>query len=196
MNIELVVAWVSSKANPADAPSRSEPLPQWTERPAWSQPLWLQVPRLERKRGVRGGQTPIAQNVPTDVCVAVEGRRLGTRYLPSQADDVVGACCQKFDAGTGHLSAGLRRRGLSTIEYELFKAGECDPLADMTSDAVIDGKILAAKQGPIAYAHVGIICSSWGIINRIWNGGIRTADRPYGNGTLERAKCATCNLLR
>ena len=188
MNIELRVVWVSPEENPADAPSRNAPLPSRAERPPWSQQLWTQVPPQEERRERRADKVKGVDAVDQAGVRGrkVRGSRLGTRYLPSQVDDVGDACCREFYAGTGHLSAGLRRQGLSTIEYELFRGGEADPLADMTADSVIDRQIADAKRGLIHYAHVGIVCSSWGIINRIWNHGTRTPTAPYGNGTLAR----------
>ena len=75
---------------------------------------------------------------------------------------------------------------MPTVEYELYKGGQRDELCDMTSAKVIDEQIRAVRAGELLYCHFGIVCSSWGIINRIWNGGTRTAASPFGDGSLAR----------
>ena len=88
-------------------------------------------------------------------------------------------------AGTGHCSAALRRRGLDTVEFELFDNGVENPLCNMVSEDVISRQVSDIGGGLVVYSLFGIVCSSWGIINRIWKGGTRAMEFPMGNGTLE-----------
>ena len=188
-NVEVRVIWVSTKCNPSDAPSRQEPLPARTTKPAWTLPLWDQATELaETRYGKQGRRSQcVSEGLGSPTKEVITHKRAGKRYLPSNHVVLQDVCtCREYYAGTGHLSAGLRRAGMPTVEYELYKGGQRDELCDMTSAKVIDEQIRAVRAGELLYCHFGIVCSSWGIINRIWNGGTRTAASPFGDGSLAR----------
>ena len=128
-DIDIRVLWVSTKANPADAPSRGAELPSRGVRPPWSQRFW------ERAVGVAEQSrdcTKVCQRVPVggvgqraETVVHTKGG--GRRYTAHDALSLKHPACREFYAGTGHCSAALRRRGLDTVEYELFNNGVENP---------------------------------------------------------------------
>ena len=195
-DVDIRVLWVSTKANPADAPSRDAPLPARGARPDWSQLLWENaVGHAERT----GGAEQVSQRVTVGGVgqVAESKRRLrvgGVRYTARQSLTLRVPTCREYYAGTGHCSAALRRQGLDTIEFELFDNGVENPLCNMVSDDVVSRQIRDIGAGLVLYSHFGIVCSSWGIINRIWNGGTRTREFPMGNDTLQRERLGNLQL--
>ena len=118
----------------------------------------------------------------------------GMRYTARQSLTLMVPTCREYYAGTGHCSAALRRQGLDTVELELFDNGVENPLCNMVSDDVVSRQIRDIGAGLVLYSHFGIVCSSWGIINRIWNGGTRTREFPMGNDTLQRERLGNLQL--
>ena len=86
---------------------------------------------------------------------------------------VVADCHKRFDVE-------------GACEFELYGPNGRVAEADMASEDVIEQEIRDAKEGRILGAHFGITCSSWSVIQRLFNGGTRCAENPYGSNLWER----------
>jgi hypothetical protein len=79
----------------------------------------------------------------------------------------------------------MRRKGFQTIEFDAYASGTFDPALDLADPRVIDAQIEDAKAGKILGAHFGFVCSSWSRMMHTFNGGTRSFDQPYGDGSRE-----------
>ena len=183
-DVSVRLIWVGTKSNPLDAPSRLAPLPVRGPMPAWAQPLWTKAPSESFVRPTPLCAEPgITAKLPPPV---PEHSRAGEGVsVPfEQRHGWPRRTCCEYYSGCGRLSAALRRRGFDTVEVETGKDGVVDPDRDMGNAALVDKEIADIEAGKVCFAHIGIVCSSWCSMTMIYNGGTRTKQKPYGNGTL------------
>ena len=136
----------------------------------------------------------VADGKGSPVKQVFKSKGAGVGLLPHQKLSSSKLLRREYYAGTGHLPEAIRHFGIDTCEYELFKNGEKDVTCDMTDPSVIDERIALANAGFTQYCHFGIVCSSWGIINRTWNGGTRTPENSYGDNSLARERLGNVQL--
>ena len=95
------------------------------------------------------------------------------------------ATFREYYSGVGGLSRAMRRKGFQTIEFDAYASGTFDPALDLADPRVIEVQIEDAKAGKILGAHFGFVCSSWSRMMHTFNGGTRSFDQPYGDGSRE-----------
>jgi len=153
----LLQFWLSTHENPADEPSRHKPVRQ-----------------------------------PKQVVSSVVSNLITPQRTPHKLSKK-GPCRDKFFclevfAGMGMLTKALEAQGLGVgIPMEAFPSGSVYvPLHDLSDSAVVSHLFHNISQGVYYYVHFGLPCSSWSILQSLFNDGTRTRERPEGTQELER----------
>ena len=90
-------------------------------------------------------------------------------------------------SGERLLSAELRQRHFRIWTYELYGADgrvriDCD--LPLLCNVVLLVNAIACKK--LHYVHLGTPCSSFSILQKLFNKGARTSKRPQGDGTNDK----------
>ena len=114
------------------------------------------------------------QSINTSKCKLPSHMRMGVAELFS---------------GEGLLSAELRHRRFRVWTYELYGVDgsvrvECD--LSILCNVVSLVNAIASKK--LRYVHLGTPCSSFSILQKLFNKGTRTSKRPQGDGTNDKER--------
>ena len=87
-------------------------------------------------------------------------------------------------SGRGALSRCFKRRGCRAVSVELYnELGLANPSADLSVRSNIDRLIKDIESGAFKYVHLGTPCSSFSVLQTLFNHGTRSRNRPQGDGT-------------
>ena len=150
----MAPVWVSTKANPADAPSRDVPLPVRGPRPSWSTFFW--------KRAVSVG-------------LACDNQRQASSHHRLRGQ---GFKAREYHAGSGGLALSLEALGVESRVYEAYPGGVYDATFDLELDDVINPEIDDIESGAVDFFHSGITCASWSVLSSL-NQGTRSIENPW-----------------
>ena len=97
-------------------------------------------------------------------------------------------------SGKGALSAALAKEGFQVTTFELQPlSGTSQPQFDLSHPRVVKQVCDLVKSGKLRYVHLGVPCSSFSVLRRVFGSGTRTPQRPLGQGTCPKE--AYGNLL-
>ena len=198
--------WVRSEANPADFPSRKLRIPppskeasEFTRLALGDQldscrcrrsnrEIWRAVNRSENVEHnpvrARTGDSSVGD------CMNLQTNRSST-FCRDEAQKHPSAKTWTFRevfAGSAHLTKTMRSRKVFKVgnPVEVFSKGRYDKSCDILHDETFDRLCREACE-PRQYWHFGFPCGSFSLMQNM-NHGTRTAERPLGDGTLEREK--------
>ncbi len=203
-SVAVRVIWVSTGANPTDAPSRGVALPEPGPLPKWVTALYDEAhSHCTHAQTCTPCCTTVPCRVPLMPDEKVRCKQARRQYAHARRDDEgeetktssegesdeQTSRCRQIDgefreyySGYGRLARSMRRRGFCAKEYEAFHSGKFDPSFDLGDPEVVDREIVDVKAGRVRSAHFGIVCSSWCRMSQRFNGGTRTNTNPYGTG--------------
>ena len=161
--VSVSVVWVSTKANPADAPSRMPPLPKPGPMPTWAHRLFTGL-------NIFGREADRNQ-----------------KALHTSREGACGFRFREYFAGSGNLSKHLSHAGAAADSIEAYpENGMYIATHDLTDNTVIMKEIALLKDGNVDAIHIGTPCRTWRKKSMLNPNGSRTASRPWGDGVSTR----------
>ena len=193
--VDIRVLWVATHANPADAPSRDRALPERGARPAWAEKFWRTAPELGSKPRPQFAAASSGRDLPPKLG-ARRRSAAGVAVPFNNRSSWERPTCREYYSGRGRLSEMLRERGFDTVEIEAFGAdGGFDVNKDMSQGDLVKQECEDIAAGKVAFAHIGIVCSSWCAMSMQYNGGTRTRSNPFGDLSLARERLGNQQLI-
>jgi len=187
-DIQLKVCWVSTSANPADAPSRHANLPARALLPSWARTLFDEAPRQSEMSGYACNADTVCPQASAAIADPVVRKRKhndGKHSCAGISHAQEGKASREYYSGSGQ-SSSLRRHKRDTLEVDAYRTGCYDETQDLGDRRVVDREIEDIRAGRVEFAHIAIVCSSWSRMCVTYNNGSRSKKKPYGEKVLKR----------
>lgn len=91
-----------------------------------------------------------------------------------------GCEAREYYADCGALNCGLDWQGTTCRPFEAYPGVGCRVEFDVVTGAIANRELLSIHDGHIVFAHFGVVCSRWSILNRLCNAGNEIEGAPLG----------------